>query len=90
MKIQEEDYQAIKRGIKTLLKENRISYNEVTNRITYVKNKDLATMHFLVNKATIMGGSGNSFICDVLYKYMNDNHLDTALLSIAEDIKQGI
>lgn len=86
MKIKEEDYNAIKRGVKELLKVNGYSYSYVRENVPYVKNKDIAAVSLMVRKATIMGGSGLSFICQVLYKYMDDSHLDTVYKNIAKDL----
>jgi hypothetical protein len=49
MRIQEKDYQAIKRGILELLRMNGVTFNEVSNHISYVEDKDLATTNFLID-----------------------------------------
>jgi len=91
MKIKKEHYEVLKSAIaETLEAHNKndelVRAYQKGNFTNSSKVKDLQKRFCF----DILYGSGlNSFVCDTLYKYMNDDHLYTALKSICPNINKS-
>ena len=97
MKMTSEHYETLKAAMaETLRKLQQIQGCEhVTSGLTFVEycaaNTKCAnaTMHaawYLLYHATINGTSGGRWLCDNLYAYINDTHIETALRKIIKEI----
>jgi len=83
VKITPEHYTAIKEAIKPLDVE--------ANRRHYRKNglSDQRYRWDLLRSTLIDGKGGIRWICDALYPYLNDDHIDTALRSIVPPLERA-
>lgn len=78
MKIKPEHFEKLKKAIAETLATK-------PNAAADYKAAGLSEMRFrwdVLHAATIDGEKSLRFICDTLYKYMNDEHIDTALREI--------
>jgi hypothetical protein len=85
MKIQKDHYEILLQAAKQV----KESYPDFTPE-NYVKNK-LGKDHAKRFRWDLSYGMKkflpeSNFICDVLYAYMNDTHLDTALKNLVKEI----
>ncbi len=77
MKMKPEHYATLEKAIKEVLPSRPT--------LEQYKAKGLTEMRYrwdALHYATIDGKRSTVFICDTLYKYLNDNHIDTALKAI--------
>ena len=75
MKINPQDFETLKRMIEPVMKRVPVAEYRAANPSFSDKRVRWDYFH----------GAGTvalSFLCDVLYKYMNDEHMDTALKAI--------
>lgn len=79
MKMQRDHYEYLKRAIACHL-ENR----DAPSIITYYKRDGLTPKRFRWD--CTHGAKLSTWICDNLYGYLDDTHIDTALRSIMKDI----
>lgn len=81
MKIIPEHYETLRKGIsdkyRDLLINHAVDFNKYLSGHT-----DKRIAWDLLNAAKLM-----PFVCNTLYKYCNDSHIDTALLRIIKEIK---
>jgi hypothetical protein len=91
MKIKKEHYNLLKSNLTQTLKTDGTSFTTLKANVKG-NNKTMAAMWLLlhVSDKAFDGFKGKSFTCTVLYKYLNDTHIDTALMSIAEEIQQEL
>lgn len=78
MKIKQEHYEVLKQGM------DKVNKLHPGAKIYYA-DKGLSAMRFrwdCLHCAERMGSVPSDFICKVLYKYLDDTHIDTALKSI--------
>lgn len=77
MKISDEHYAKLEAGIRQVL-------THLPNSIAEYKAAGLSDMRLRWDalRAAKIDGNSNSFICDVLYPYLNDAHIDSALRKI--------
>lgn len=81
MKIQKEHYQTILDAIQNVNREQALLFYSSLDNNPKVKNKTRAFIWGLYNGTDLL-----KFTCDVLYKYLNDNHIETALLSACKKL----
>jgi hypothetical protein len=78
MRIRKDHYEAMAIGMgETFDKHPSLLYDY---RRWYMTDKRLAWD--VLRNSEVGGLKGIQFVCDVLYKYLNDSHIDTALLKI--------
>ena len=93
MKIKKEHYKLLKENMKKALEKLKNKGINSKNELIeyYQKNnmgnipKDRACFDLLKN-SIINENTSTRFICDILYPYMNDTHLKTALNKIMEEL----
>ena len=79
MKIKPEDFKTLKEAMDETI-------NKYPKAMDDYKSKGLSKKRFawdVLHCSEITGyNSSTQFVCDRLYKYLNDNHIDTAVLRI--------
>ena len=84
MKIRKEDYQVLKKAMEKTLKDNNTTIEKVLKH--YVDN-NIGKDHKKRAIWDIVHASNlTRFICDNLYKYCYDSHIETAIYKIANEI----
>jgi len=93
MKMTKEHYDILKEGMQKALED--LKQKGINNKAEfvnyYIKNniginpKNRACFD-LLRASKINNDNSTRFICDVLYKYLNDNHINTALNKIMNEI----
>ena len=93
MKMTQDHYNLLKIGMKKSLenlknkginnKDDLIKY--YTDNKIGINYKDRACFD-LLNSAKIDNRTSNRFICDTLYQYLNDTHINTALNKIINEL----
>ena len=78
MKMTKEHYEHMKAAISTLDKESILA---TAKTVTNYKDLNERMRWYMANQAGLL-----RFTCDVLYKYLNDDHIDTALKSIMKEL----
>jgi len=93
MKIKKEHYAMLKAGmIEALNKLKNKNINSIRELIEYYQKNNIGRIHKdracydLLRGSIIDGLSSTRFICDVLYTYLDDTHLRTALNKIMQEI----
>ena len=82
MKMKKEHYKQISDGINEVFEK----YPEKDLIATY-KKAGLSKTRFawdILRSATIDNKKGMNFVCDTLYKYLNDIHIETAIFRIVK------
>ena len=86
MKIKQEHYNYLKDRIEAIVNHNGyervIKYYESLKQLDDVKNPKIRLMYDLERRSIESG-----YITSVLYEYMNDSHITTALLKIGSELK---
>ena len=86
MKIQQKHYDVLKDSIKSV-----IEYNGLDKVLKYYEDlkqcKDVNDARVRLMYDLKVRSLNNSYITSVLYEYMNDKHITTALLKIGHDLK---
>ncbi len=82
MKIKPEHYTKLEAACSTVL----IAYPDAQNHYAKAGHSDKRFRWDILHSAKIDGERSSTFLCDVIYKYANDDHIDTALRQI---IKKG-
>ena len=80
MKIKPEHYAHIKSIIESMPRDKLLAHKESLKHDPSVKNLDLRFRNDLIFAVPAR------WICDNLYPYMDDTHLDTALRSITKEL----
>ena len=79
LKIKQEDYDYIKLKIEDKLFSINLTIQEAMEKCKESGLNEKASRWYLAN------GSGlTTFICETLYKYLNDEHIDSALKAITK------
>lgn len=78
MKIKPEDYATLEKALKEVVARNP----DLERRYGKAGFSHTRYRWDMLNGAVIDGKASTYFICDVLYKYINDSHIDTALKKI--------
>lgn len=96
MKIKKDHYNMLKNGMKrafSFFKQNNLQgIKSAKEYIAYYENNNIGIIpkdracYDLLRISTINEMNSTRFICDILYPYMNDNHLNTALNKIMNEI----
>ena len=93
MKIKKEHYQLLKKGMqKSLEKLKSKGINSKNELIEYYQKNNIGNIpkdracFDLLNNSIINNDTSTRFICDILYLYMNDDHLKTALNRIMQEL----
>lgn len=82
MKIKKEHYEHMKQEISKLDKEKVASYKDSLKSDGRIKDIDKRFRWDLSYAAKLA-----PWVCDNLYSYMNDDHIDTALKNIVKDLE---
>ena len=77
MKMKKEHYKHIKDTIENKLKSLGYTLNDAVKLCRDSGHTDITTGWYLLKGSDLI-----SFVCDELYPYLNDNHINTALKSI--------
>jgi len=86
MKITKEHYQTLKQAIKESLKDSSMSEvvkHYCSNNIG--KSPMNRALHDMLYASKINGFTSSQWIVDNLYSYLNDTHIQTALVNIYKD-----
>ena len=93
MKIKQEHYKLLKEGMKKSLENLKSKgINSKSELIEYYQKNNIGNIpkdracFDLLNNSIINDNTSTRFICDILYPYMNDNHLKTALNRIMQEL----
>ena len=85
MKIQQKHYDELKESVKSV-----IEYNGYDKVLKYYENlkqcKDVNDARVRLMYDLKVRSLNNSYITSILYEYMNDKHITTALLKIGHDL----
>jgi hypothetical protein len=77
MKIKKEHYQFLKDKMKKIV-------DQYPSAKSVYKKQGLSDMRYRWD--VLHATNNNQFVCDTLYQYLNDNHIDTALKNIIADL----
>jgi hypothetical protein len=90
MKIKKEHYEIIKKAIIEGLESRKYTlmkvWIEIIETKSFVKNSLVSTIFLIHQYSNINGERACKFVCDNLYNYINDQHLETALMQIAKEL----
>lgn len=93
MKIKREHYNLIKIGMKESLNKLKSKcINDKNELIKYYTDNKIGKNYTdkacfdLLNSAKIDNTTSTRFICDTLYQYLDDRHINTALKSIIKEL----
>ncbi len=78
MKMTKEHYDHMKAAIDTL---DRDAMFATVKTVTNYKDLNMRMRWYMANQAGLL-----RFTCDTLYKYLNDDHIDTALKRIMKEL----
>ncbi len=92
MKMLKEHQEKIEKSIRELLASNNHTFTFVANHIldsrAYVTSPAKSAIWLLFKNAKINGGTGVTFICDTLYNYLDDSHINTFLMKLAMKLQK--
>jgi len=81
MKIKSNDYNTMKEIILKKFNPEDIKKHQIE-----YKNSQLSDIRFVWDVWRVSQNQDYTFTCDTLYKYLNDDHITTALKSVIKDI----